>query len=275
MELTRSFPDGRLVERDNLYRALPGGVELRKAGISARDGEGEGDTSGTSGNAAADSFTLAGHFCVFNQWTEICSWYEGEFLERIMPGSATKTIKENGSRVMCQYDHGYDEYVGSSQLGPFDVLTEDKVGVYYEVPLLDTDYNAERILPMLQGRLMSGEKRGSVLGASFRFRVLKDSWDMEPKVSAYNPKGLPERTITEFSLIEGGPVNCPAYEGATAGMRSLTDHYVDRKRSRTRSSAAGSTTAGTPNPDEPREHSTGPMSLAQANATLLLLRSRQ
>ena len=241
-------------ETENLYRGLAGGVRLR---AEARDGgEGEGDMGG-GGDIAAPDTTIVGHFAVFNEWTEICSWYEGEFLERLLPGCFRKTIKENVAQVKVQFDHGEDEYIGGKPLGPIDVLREDDIGAYYEVPLLDTDYNRDQILPLLQGRLMSGEKVGSVLGASFRFRVVKDTWNMEPKPSTYNPKGLPERTIAEVRLFEFGPVVFPAYPSATAaagaGMRSLTDHYLDRRRS-TRSaghhiapSAAFGTGVDTPN----------------------------
>lgn len=209
---------------DNLYRGLPGGVDL-----SERDGEDEGDIGG-SGTPDLAGTIMSGHFAVFNEWTEICSWYEGEFLERLLPGSAAKTMRESVGRVKVQYDHGQDDWVGGAPLGPIDKLEEDQVGCYYEVPLLDTNYNRDRVLPLLQGRLMSGEMRGSLLGASFRFSVVRDEWNMEPKPSDYNPKAIPERTIKEFKLYEFGPVVFPAYPSATAGMRGLTDFYLDRLR---------------------------------------------
>lgn len=209
-------------EKDNLFRGLAGGVTLR-------DGENEGDAGG-AGTADAIDSVMTGHFCVFNQWTEICSWYEGEFLERVVPGAASKTLKENLAQVKVQFDHGYDDYIGGSPLGHIDRCEEDDYGVAYEVALIDTDYIRDRVLPLLQGRTLTGEKRGSLLGASFRFNVIRDEWNMEPKLSTYNPKGLPERTITEFKLREFGPVVWPAYAAATAGMRSLTDHFLERRR---------------------------------------------
>lgn len=180
---------------------------------------------------------MFGHFTPFNQWTEINSWYEGHFLERIAPGSFAKTIQQN--RAVTQFDHGYDVFVGSSVLGPIRTLREEDFGPYYEVPLLDTDYNRDRIVPMLQGRTMSGTSHGSLLGASFRFRVIRDEWNEEPDPSEDNPTGLPERTIREVRLYEFGPVVFPAYPQATAQAstavdgpcRSLTDYYLDRLRS--------------------------------------------
>jgi phage head maturation protease len=44
-----------------------------------------------------------------------------------------------------------------------------------------------------------------------------------PGTSSYNPDGLPERTVKEAQLFEISVVTFPAYEDATAGVRSLTD----------------------------------------------------
>ncbi len=41
-----------------------------------------------------------------------------------------------------------------------------------------------------------------------------------------NPQGLPERTISELRLYEFGPVLFPAYQGATAAVRSMTDEFL-------------------------------------------------
>jgi len=190
--------------RDDLVRALTHGVEIRA------------DDTGGPG-------VLEGHFCVTGQWTRIQSWYEGDFYERIAAGAAAKTITEHFAaaqpKVKCLFDHGYDPQIGNKVLGPFEELAEDDVGVRYVVPLLETSYCRDLAPGLLAG----------LYGASFRFRVIQDAWNDAPGVSDHNPEGLPERTITEFALYEGGPVTFPAYEGATAGMRSLTDIFVERR----------------------------------------------
>lgn len=196
--------------RDDLFRGRAKGLELRA-------------DEGPAG-------LMFGHFAVFDTWTEINSWFEGDFLERLAPGAFKRTIKNNASQVRVQFDHGYDSHIGGAPLGPIEMLSEDDEGVYYEVPLLDTDYNRDRIVPMLEGRTLDGERHGSLLGASFRFRVTRDEWDEEPDESDHNPRGLPERTIREVQLYEFGPVVFPAYEQATAGIRSLTDHFLERRR---------------------------------------------
>lgn len=250
-------------KNENLYRGNPGGLTLR-------DGEDEGDLGG-SGTPELNSTTMVGHFAVFNQWTEICSWYEGEFLERVMPGAFKKTIAEGIERVKVQFDHGCNEIVGGNVLGPIDVLTEDDTGAYYEVPLLDTSYNRDIVLPQLQGRLMSGEMRGSVLGASFRFQVIRDEWNMEPTPSTYNPTGLPERTIREVKLFEFGPVVFPAYPAASSGMRSLTDYYLDRLREKRAGTMPPARLAHVTPPDGHLTQGHDPVALQQ-RATALRLR---
>lgn len=243
------------VRRENLYRGLVEPPELRSTG--------------------ADTGSLMhGHFTVFDTWTEVHSWYEGDFFERIAGGAFTKTIAENLANVRVQYDHGFDFFVGDAPLGPIDLLREDDIGPYYEVPLLDTDYNRDRVLPQLQGRLMSGEQRGSLLGASFRFRVVKDDWDMEPKRSDHNPDGLPERTIREVRLFEFGPVVFPAYPDATAKVRSLTDHYLERTREARSSQPPQSTGTPLPTPEPAPSHSTstGGRSVAAAVTDIVKLK---
>jgi hypothetical protein len=62
-----------------------------------------------------------------------------------------------------------------------------------------------------------------VYGASHRFRALREIVVETPEPSEENPKGLMERTVTEASVREFGPVTWGAYEDATAAVRSLTD----------------------------------------------------
>lgn len=249
---------------ENLFRGRLRGLELREQ----------------TEDTATDEAVLEGHFAVFDQWTEIHSWFEGNFLERIAPGAFAKTIKEQRDQIVVQFDHGYDFHVGDAPLGPVDELREDDVGLWAEVPLLDTDYNRDRLVPLLRGSTIGGEDRGSLLGASFRFRAVKDEWDRAPKKSAHNPEALPERTIREVRLFEFGPVVFPAYAGTSIGMRSLTDHFLERRRER-RSHHLDGPAAGPPAtapaaPTEPpTRHSEGTparrLSVAAARTQLLSL----
>jgi Caudovirus prohead serine protease len=86
------------------------------------------------------------------------------------------------------------------------------------VPLLDTAYNRELIPGLEQG----------LYGASFRFKVTREQFDNQPEPSDANPAGLPERSIKELRLFEFGPVTFPAYDEATAGVRSTVSDAVVR-----------------------------------------------
>jgi HK97 family phage prohead protease len=180
--------------------------------------------------AADDSLgLLSGHFSAFDVWYRVSSFWEGDFLERTAAGFTAQTIAEDRDSMRVLFDHGFDS-IGNKVLGPIQDLREDGTGPYYEVPLFDTSYNRD---------LLPGLKAG-VYGASFRMRVQEDSWNDEPDPSDYNPKGLPERTITRAKVMEFGPVTFPANPEATASVRSMTDEFYAQleKRDRTAFDAA-------------------------------------
>lgn len=177
-------------------RARAGAASLRAAGDGARP-------------------VLFGHFAIFNRWTEIDSWTEGHFMERVAPGAFAQTFAEDRAAMRVLFQHGFDPQTGDKPLGPIDVLREDAIGGYYEVPLLDTLYVAELVPGLAAG----------VYGASFRFRTLREHVDQEPGLSDHNPLGLPERTVLQAVVPEFGPVTFPAYPDASANVRSLTDWW--------------------------------------------------
>jgi phage head maturation protease len=111
------------------------------------------------------------------------------------------------------------------------VLREDEQGVYFEVPLLDTEYMRE-LLPGL---------RAGAFGSSFRFKVLRESNDPAPARSGYNPDGLRDRTIREAKVMEFGLVTFPAY-GGRPPPRARTrwcSSRAARRRSRRRTCCRG------------------------------------
>lgn len=171
---------------------------------------------------AGEIGTLYGHFSTFDSWYEVSSMWEGDFLERVTPGAFAQTIAEDRDGMRVLFDHGFDPQLGNKVLGPIDGLAEDSRGAAYEVPLFDTSYNRD-LLPGL---------RAGVYGASMRMRVLSDTWDDEPMPSPYNPKGLPERSITRAKVMEFGPVTFPASPSASAGVRSITDHFYEQLKRR-------------------------------------------
>jgi HK97 family phage prohead protease len=136
-------------------------------------------------------------------------------MERIAPSAFTKTLKENQDRMRVLFEHGKDHELGSKPLGVIRSITETDHGAAYEVDLF------EGIPPLVLNGLRHGQ-----YGSSFRFSVVKQSLERNPEPSAWNPEGLPERTVTEARVHEFGPVTFPAYPQADAGIRSLTDRFV-------------------------------------------------
>ena len=177
--------------RDDLIRM----VDLPLAQVEFRD-----DTDGR---------LMVGMPIVFNTWTEVDSW-EGHFLERLAPGSVTKTLKERGDKVKVLFNHGFDPQIGDKPLGKPRLMEPRANGLYTETPLSKTSYNADLIELLGDGALD---------GMSFRFSVTRETWDENGNVNKANPKGLPMRTIEEIRLYEYGPVTFPAYEATTVGVR--------------------------------------------------------
>lgn len=219
--------------RENLVR----GLEPLEQGLHLVRDAGDGD-----GGAVGDMPTMVGHFAVFDQWAEIDSVFEGHFLERIEPGAFAKTFRENRGRMRVLFQHGMDTIVGGKVLGAIDTLREDDDGAYYEVPLFDTSYNRD-LIPALET---------NQYGASFRFTVMREEFNNKPKRSRHNPEGLPERTLKEVRVPEFGPVTFPAYEGATAGLRSLTDEYLRLRLERQIEGEPEPSAVTTPEPEEPK-----------------------
>lgn len=172
-------------------------------------------TSDAQINDTDSGRTLAGHFSVFENSYEISSWVEGDFIESIAPGAFERTFRERGTKIRLLYEHGYDLRVGDRPLGVPRVLTEDLKGAYIEADLYDVEYVNE-LIPAI---------RSGVMGMSFGFRVMADSWVEEPGTSATNPHGLPERTITEVDVREVTVTLWPANDATDVGVRSITDRF--------------------------------------------------
>lgn len=167
---------------------------------------------------AADDgrLTLFGHFSVFDSPTVIDSVFEGRFVERIAPGAFAKSLAERGDRLKIMWNHGRSEILPDVLIARPTEVREDQRGAYYEAEMFDG----------LPEWLYQGLREG-VYGASFRFQAVRDEWNDEPTRSADNPDGLPERTVREAKVFEAGPVSWPAYDDATAMVRSLSDRFHD------------------------------------------------
>lgn len=158
---------------------------------------------------------LFGHFARFNEWTEIDSWFEGHFMERIVPGAFKKTFKDRRDQIRVLFQHGRDPELRDRPIGEPEDLREDEEGAYHESRLFDG-------LPEI---VMEGLRAGQY-GQSFKMEILREEFVEEPGPSDHNPMGIAERSIKEIRLFEYGPVTFPAYANTTPGVRSLTDEFV-------------------------------------------------
>jgi phage head maturation protease len=160
---------------------------------------------------------LTGRMMPYGQWTEIRSRVEGHFLERFARGSLVKTMNERLRSIRILYEHGLD-FLGKQPIAEFESFEERDDGGYYSAPLL-------RKVPEL---LVEGLSRG-LYGSSVRFKPMQ--WDRvrSPKRSEFNPDGIEERTVREAYIKEFSVVTFPQYEGATAGIRSLTDEVAAKQ----------------------------------------------
>lgn len=153
-----------------------------------------------SAEQTGDGLTLTGYAAVFNRSTFIDN-YEGRFEERIKKGAFARTI--NARTPVLQFEHGRHPLLGSMPLGTITKLREDDHGLYVEARLADN-----WLIEPVRDAIASG----AIDGMSFRFNVMKESWDDSGE--------MPVRTLEEVRLLELGPVVFPAYDSTSVGVRS-------------------------------------------------------
>jgi phage head maturation protease len=197
-----------VLPQDNLFRAV----------YTLPSAPGDAPIPAVTQFATGTGRTLDLQWYVANQWAEINSAYEGNFMEMIAPGAAAKTIAENQSNMRILLQHGKDPQLGDKPIAAIDEVGENGIGGYARGELFSG------LDPLVVDGLRAGQ-----YGASFRFGVTRDELVQNPTPSAYNPKGLPERTIREMAVQEFGPVTWGAYPAASAGVRSITDEILPRR----------------------------------------------
>lgn len=140
--------------------------------------------------------TLVGYGVVYDEWSDDL----GGFREVIRKGAGTKTLAESND-IRSAFDHG--PLLGRTRSGTLK-LTEDDVGIQYEVELPDTQVGRDTAEMV---------RRGDVWGSSFSFRTLRDRYFYEEDET--------RREVLEFQLYETGPVADPAYPSTSVALRSL------------------------------------------------------
>lgn len=137
------------------------------------------------------------------RFTEIQSKREGHFYERFSPGSLD--LRSQNNAVVALLDHGLDPSAGRKPLGRLQVWNA-RDGLRYQLAFLDTPYAKD----------VAAAVREGLMGMSVRFRPTAVTENRNPGRSAYNERGIPERTIRAARLIELSVTAMPAYGGTSA-----------------------------------------------------------
>ena len=130
---------------------------------------------------AGDGRTLVGRLAPVNEWTEIDSVREGNFMELHAPGAFRKTFAENRANIKILLQHGKDPQLGNKPIADPQEFGEDERGA---------------VLPGRTVRRAGPARRGAacmhgLYGSSHTFEVVREDWNPKPKASRTNPNAHP------------------------------------------------------------------------------------
>jgi len=175
--------EGRTMERRYLNQAASSvGLDVRAEGEAA----------------------IVGHAAVYYDGTDATEYklWDGA-VERIMPGTFDKAIKDNDVRAL--FNHDPNNLLGRTSADTL-TLESDKRGLAYEITPGDTSIGNDVVTHI---------QRGDLQGSSFAFVVTDQDWRTEDSVDI--------REIRGVELFDVGPVTFPAYEATDTGLRSSGD----------------------------------------------------
>ncbi|MCP4539810.1 MAG: HK97 family phage prohead protease [Chloroflexi bacterium] len=154
---------------------------------------------------------IFGYAAVFNSLSHDL----GGFREKIAPGAFTESLADDPD-VSARIQHaGGVTTVGRTRSGTLKVWQDDK-GIPFELDVPDT--NAGRDMEVLI-------ERGDIDKASFAFTLRgenADEWDFE--------SDPPIRTLLNLDLHDVAPVDGPAYEATSVGVRAQTAETLEEAR---------------------------------------------
>jgi len=158
---------------------------------------------------------IVGYAAKFNSLSEEM-W---GFREQIAPGAFTEALKKSDVRALFNHD---PNYILGRQSAETVSLTEDDVGLHYEIDPPDTQWARD---------IVSSIERGDIAESSFAFSMSGgvEEWDDTQKPSI--------RTIKSVgNLYDVSPVTYPAYPEATTGVRSHKEIFEEHQNERTEES---------------------------------------
>lgn len=134
--------------------------------------------------------------------------------ERVAPGAFRRAIDAKHD-VIAAFDHDSSRLLGRVSSGTL-TLTEDEIGLRYDVLLPDTQYSRD---------LVTLAERGDIRASSFAFRA--PSHGQKFAEHRENGKAFITRTLTDLDLFDVSPVVVPAYKGTSTAVRS---EFEDSRR---------------------------------------------
>jgi HK97 family phage prohead protease len=128
----------------------------------------------------------------------------GGFVEVVTPSFFNHTRANGWPDVICRYNHDDNMLLGTTGGNTLRLWT-DETGLMYEV---DPPQSRADIVELID--------RGDVRKSSFAFRVdvNGDEWTL-------TDQDFPLRKLVSGHLVDVAPVNMPAYDSTSAGMRSI------------------------------------------------------
>jgi HK97 family phage prohead protease len=130
----------------------------------------------------------------------------GGFIERIDPGFFNKSRGDGWPDVIARYNHDDNMLLGTTAAGTLRIGV-DNIGLSYDVDP-----------PRARADVFELVERGDVVKSSFAFQMFEDDW-------AASDQGFPMRTLVSGKLIDVAPVNVPAYDDTSVGLRSLAQKF--------------------------------------------------
>lgn len=149
--------------------------------------------------------SIRGYAAVYYDGTPETEFRMGKVVERIMPGTFSRAMKES-SDVVCLFNHDENKLLGRRSAKTLR-LADDERGFRYSVDTPNTSYGRD---------LVEMISRGDVSGSSFSFGIngtAGENWRSEGDVMI--------RELRDVNLFDVAPVVNPAYKATTLSLRSL------------------------------------------------------
>jgi len=150
----------------------------------------------------SDKQTIGGYAAKFDKPSQNL----GGFRERIDIRAFNKSRGDGWQGVVARYNHDDNMLLGTTGAGTLR-LGVDEVGLTYDIDM-----------PQARADVYELVSRGDVRQSSFAFIAFEEDWGTDDS-------GFPLRTLLSVRLLDVAPVNTPAYEDTSVGLRSLAKKF--------------------------------------------------